>query len=82
MKYIYKKLLESEGIRCPVAPTPWSPKPSVPVLTGGVIGLIVAASVIVISLVVGVIVVKIRKKYYLLQRTVSLEELTEVVEDF
>ena len=60
---------------------PLTRKP-VPILTGGLIALIVAASIIVIILVVGVILTKIRRRGYMEQRSVSLNELTEEFDDF
>ena len=74
------KVLEAEGIRCPLIFTQWQHK-LVPALPGGIVALIVAISVFVLTLSVGVLIVKIRNRYNLLQRTISLEELTEEVDD-
>ena len=80
MQYNECKVLEAEGIRCPLISTQWQHK-LVPALPGGIVALIVAISVFVLTLSVGVLIVKIRNRYNLLQRTISLEELTEEVDD-
>lgn len=78
MKHSECKMLKDNDMWCPV---PWKPKP-VPILTGGVIGLIVAASVVLLTLAIIGLVVKIRRRYYIEHRSVSLEELTEEFDDY
>jgi len=81
MQHVECKVLEAEGIRCPLISKPWQHKP-VPTLTGGLIALIVAASFILLTLSVGFLFVRIRRGGYIEQRTMSLNELTEDFDDF